>query len=232
MSRPSDELESDPRPGNRPQQRETPLLPFENPLTCHRNRVSNSHVKMLEEKLDGLVSLLKSVHEIGSADEVSLASTVPSAGLVDQDVRLSSLPSEDLNRSNHALCTSVSHQGGPSSAPQLQDPCARTFNGPEWRPSSHPPTAEEAETLLEIYRNESSFFFPFISIPQSTRANELRREKPFTYLAIMAVSSTKCPQQRELSRIIIRQVAERVFVDGERNIDLLLGILTFAGFVP
>jgi hypothetical protein len=192
-------------------------------------------VKKLEEKLDGLVSLLKSVHEIGSSDEISTASSIPSAGLLDQDVRLSSLPSEHLSRSNHAQgapSKCLPCQGSPNSTLQPQDPYAKTFNGPEWRLSSHSPTAEQAETLLEMFRNESSLFFPFISIPKSTRACDLRREKPFTYLAIMAVSSMKGSQQRELSTIIIRQVAERVFVDGERNIDLLLGILTFAGFVP
>ena len=46
----------------------------------------------------------------------------------------------------------------------------------------------------------------------------------------MAVSTMKYPEGSELGKIVIKQVADRVFVDGERSIDLLLGILTLAAW--
>jgi hypothetical protein len=115
----------------------------------------------------------------------------------------------------------------------VQDAQSRTFNGPEWTPPIPLPTAEEGAVLLERFRDESSLYFPFISVPKTTSADDFRRERPFTYLAIMAVSTIKYPQGSELGKVIIKQVAQRVFVDGERSIDLLLGVLTLAGwFVP
>ena len=45
----------------------------------------------------------------------------------------------------------------------------------------------------------------------------------------MAVFTIKYPQGAEFGNIIINQVVERAFVNGERGIDLLLGVLTVAG---
>jgi hypothetical protein len=89
------------------------------------------------------------------------------------------------------------------------------------------------EDILKIFRSEVLSNFPFIPIPQSISADELRREKPFTYLAVIAITSIKLSQHTEISRIIINQVAGRVFMEAERSIDLLSGILTLAAwFVP
>ena len=195
------------------------------------------HVRKLEEKLDGLVSLLKSTHEIGSTDRQSSTSSTPSVNLLIQDARISSLPPEDLNQSNYVRLASPNlwHRHiAPPSAPNATDSYTRTFNGLEWSTLSTPlPTVEEAENILKIFRDETHSHFPFISIPQSTSANDLCREKPFTYLAVIAITSIKLSQKMEISRIIIKQVAERVFIEAERNIDLLFGVLTFAAwFVP
>jgi hypothetical protein len=95
------------------------------------------------------------------------------------------------------------------------------------------PTTDDANALLEIFQGQACLYFPFISVPKSTSAEELRRERPFLYLAIMAVTSRKSYQKEELGKFIVRQIAERVFVNGERSLDLLLGVLTFAAwFVP
>ncbi|KIM97835.1 hypothetical protein OIDMADRAFT_182203 [Oidiodendron maius Zn] len=197
------------------------------------SRVSSNPVKKLEEKLDGIVSLLKASHEIGSAYEHSTTASVRSVNLLDQELKVSSMPPENLNRSSHVQFAQPgvwSRQHAPTSAPEVQDAHARTFNGPEWISSNPLPTEEEAAVLLKTFRDETGLFFPFISIPKSTSVGAFRRERPFTYLAIIAVSTMKYPQGSELGKIIIKQVAERVFVDGERSIDLLLGILTLAAW--
>jgi hypothetical protein len=157
--------------------------------------------------------------------------------LLSQDARAATLPPNYLNQSNYVRPASPNlwrRHIAPLPDPNAPDPYTRTFNGLEWSTLSTPlPTVGEAEDILKIFRNEALSHFPFISIPQSISADELRREKPFTYLAVIAITSIKLSQQMEISRIIIKQVAERVFMEAERNIDLLFGILTFtAWFVP
>lgn len=234
MSRRFVELGHGPRSGSIPRQRRKSLvLLLRSSLTTLISRVSSNPVKKLEEKLDGIVSLLKASHEIGSAYEHTTTASVRSVSLLDQELKVSSMLPEDLNRSSHVQFAQPgvwSRQLAPTSAPKVQDALARTFNGPEWISSNPLPTEEEAAVLLETFRDETCLFFPFISIPKSTSVGAFRRERPFTYLAIMAVSTMKYPQGSELGKIVIKQVAERVFVDGERSIDLLFGILTLAAW--
>lgn len=189
-------------------------------------------MRKLEEKLDGIVSLLKSTHDIESGDELSTINTHRPVSLLDQAGRVSSLPLDAIaNRPNHVQFTGPCWtKSAPTSTPKAQDSYARTFNGPEWGVSKPLPTTDEANIFLQTFQNETSLSFPFIAISKSTSAEELRREKPFLYIAIMAVTSTNYPQQIELSKVIIRQMAQRVFVDGERSMDLLLGILTLGGW--
>lgn len=152
------------------------------------------------------------------------------------DARVASLPLDDVNQSNYVrpAAPNLLRQHTAPLPGNATDPYTRTFNGPEWSTLSTPlPTVEEAEDILKIFRSEVLSNFPFIPIPQSISADELRREKPFTYLAVIAITNIKLSQQTEISRIIINQVAGRVFMEAERSIDLLSGILTLAAwFVP
>lgn len=81
-----------------------------------------------------------------------------------------------------------------------------------------------------MFRDEMCPYFPFICIPDSVSAQDLRRDKPFLYLAVLAISTRKSLHQQELGKVIIRQLAERMLINGERSMDLLLGILTYAAW--
>jgi hypothetical protein len=192
-------------------------------------------VKKLEEKLDGLVSLLKSARD-APTETGSSTSSVPSVNMAVPDIRTSSLPPDEAGCN---YVQSLPHPEGNRTyaalfMPKAVDPYLRTFDGPEWaNVSTQLPTGEEAEDLLKAFRNEVNPFFPFISIRESSSAYELRRERPFTYLAIMAITSPRLSKRLEISQVIIKQIGQRVFVDSERSMDLLFGVLTFASwFVP
>lgn len=90
---------------------------------------------------------------------------------------------------------------------------------------------ENPDTLLNIFRNEMHPNFPFIVIPDSISASELRQNWPTLYTAVMAVATRHSGQQARLGKQIIQQVADRVIVRGERNLDLLQGVLTYAGWL-
>ena len=92
------------------------------------------------------------------------------------------------------------------------------------------PNFAEADTLLNLFRDQINPQFPFIILSQSVSAEELYLERPFLYVSILAISSRNGVQQKGLGKLIMKQLAERMFVNCERSLDLLLGVLTYAGW--
>ncbi len=90
---------------------------------------------------------------------------------------------------------------------------------------------EDPDILLNIFRQEMNPNFPFISVPDTSTAAQLREDSPTLFTAIMAVTSRVTHQQKALGKMVMKQLAERIFVNEERNMDILLGGLTYAGWL-
>jgi len=131
---------------------------------------------------------------------------------------------------------------GGSSVVSFREPFAHTHNH-AYLPGPHPfpqrtsqestspcPSLEEANIRLTRFRDELSIFFPFVIIPKSMSAEELWKERPFLLKCIFAVSSFEPDQQRELGTAIMKDLATRMFINCERSMDLLIGVLTYAGW--
>jgi hypothetical protein len=89
------------------------------------------------------------------------------------------------------------------------------------------PSPIEAEEHLITFQTDKSKYFPFIHIPAITIASQLRQERPLLWLCIMTVGSKSTSQQQVLGSKIRETIAREMVVQSEKNIDLLLGILTF-----
>lgn len=99
--------------------------------------------------------------------------------------------------------------------------------------NSFMPSFAEGDAFLETFRDQLTPQFPFLTLPQPVSAVHLYEERPFFYLCILAVTSRDSVQQQGLGKLVMKQLAERVFERSERNLDLLLGALTYATwFVP
>jgi hypothetical protein len=70
-------------------------------------------------------------------------------------------------------------------------------------------------------------YLPFIVLPASTTAQDLRQERPFLWLCIMAVSSKSSLQQMALGKEIRLTLGREVVLDGNRSLDLLLGVIVY-----
>lgn len=86
------------------------------------------------------------------------------------------------------------------------------------------------DEVLNSFRNEMTFNFPFITIAEDISAEDLRKSQPSLYTAVMSVASRDSVKQRELGKILVQQLAERIHVNQERTMDLLLAVLTYAGW--
>lgn len=90
--------------------------------------------------------------------------------------------------------------------------------------------AENPEKLLHIFKDEMNPHFPFIGIPDSVSVDAMRKDQPSLLTAVMAVTSRDSPNQLVLGKLLMQQIADRMLMNGERNLDLLLAILTYAGW--
>jgi hypothetical protein len=88
---------------------------------------------------------------------------------------------------------------------------------------------EVAAALLENYQASMANYFPFVVIPSNTTAQQLRISKPFLFLSVMAVSSyQKTGRKTTLSAEIMRRLSEQMLFKGEKSLDLLQGVLVYA----
>ncbi len=93
--------------------------------------------------------------------------------------------------------------------------------------STAEPSVAEAEAYLLYFRTVFLKFFPFLHLPPTTRARQLQRDRPVLWLAIMAVSSKSRSRQLALYDRFKSTIARKVVLESERNLDVLLGLLTF-----
>jgi hypothetical protein len=201
-------------------------------------------VGKLEEKLDGLVSLIKSTQDIRSSQTAEPGQQLRS------DISPLNMMTPFDNRGTHSTVvsslqeqagwkTSISQNGQspPNFVPIRQAPSltsgpgiTRYPNSDQIASNSFMPTFFEGDTLLDIFRDQLTPQFPFIVLPDSVSANNLYNERPFFYLCIVAVTSRDTVQQQGLGKLVMKQLATRVFEKSERNLDLLLGALTYTAW--
>jgi hypothetical protein len=190
----------------------------------------------MEAKIDGLVTLLKSTQQpllnnqlLGflpdpSLNKISHAPSTPSP----TDGTYPSLPSSQLGDGD---------KRSPPAPALIQDSfnSTRLANSKMHR-TAEPrgcfgatPNPEEAEVLLNRFRQMTPCF-PFMVLPASTTARDLLRERPFLYHCIMAVSCQSPRKQIAFGEEMMQYLGEQMLVKGQKSLDLLLGILTYAGW--
>ncbi|KAL2269273.1 hypothetical protein VTJ83DRAFT_1457 [Remersonia thermophila] len=87
------------------------------------------------------------------------------------------------------------------------------------------------QVLLSKYRGEMMPQHPFVMIPYQVSASALRTHRPFLMAAIRAVTSFDGLQpMRERMQVITAAIADRMFRQSERSLDLLMGIVVILGW--
>ncbi|KAF2807184.1 uncharacterized protein BDZ99DRAFT_500451 [Mytilinidion resinicola] len=175
----------------------------------------------LEQKLDGLVSLIKSgalssTVDISPQDMRSLGNTTP-RGTINMDT----VTPDYIQPLGGSLL-------GVTDAGTLEN--SSTTPTTDSIRASYEPSQVEAEQYLASFRTYKSRGFPFVHIPSTTTASHLKQERPFLWLCIMSIASNSTLQQRLLGSRIRQFIAQEMVVQLNRNMDLLLGILTFIGW--
>ncbi|KAI0896268.1 hypothetical protein F4806DRAFT_56629 [Annulohypoxylon nitens] len=197
----------------------------------------------LEEKLDDLVSILRAQaagtpptgsYRAGANDDLpdpgidSDANAGPAMEL-DPSIGVVPVPGGDKTASNtHSLpipppveaafCTrfgSINSYPTPPSIASSQD------GGP---------SPLEAEEILRVFNDRFVPFFPFVYIPPETTAAQLQQERPFLWLVITCTCSKSQEKKTMYSQKIREYLAQKMLIDLDRNVDLLLGVLCYLGW--
>jgi hypothetical protein len=190
--------------------------------TRHRNSKSSAVHKTtrLEQKLDGLVSLIKS-------GALSSTANISPQALSSLDNPTPNVTSMHTNTPDYIQPPRSSLLGAIEA--DTSETSSKTSTADSTR-QSYEPSEIEAEKSLEYFRTYKSRSFPFVHISSTITASHLKQERPFLWLCIMSITSRSSLQQRELGSRIREVFAQEVVVQLNRNMDLLLGILAFIGW--
>lgn len=198
------------------------------PAVRKRTRVKPStKTAQLEEKLEGLVELLKSATQ---PPQKVTPPIIPFSGPP-------TLPPLNDTATNcyHAPLTvnpvprepfRAVIQYAPTPPASNHSPRSATTSTPNlWEPS-----AREAEEQLNLFRTQYIPFLPFINIPAETTVQELQQSRPFLWHSILTLCSKSTLQQRACANEFRAVLGREAFVEGTKNVDLLLAVLVYASW--
>ncbi|KAF7516680.1 hypothetical protein PCG10_002008 [Penicillium crustosum] len=192
----------------------------------------DNKVERLEEKVDGLVALLKSVTQ-GAPGSFNASSINSALGRL--------IPATSGREADGVITNNTNHVEYPYDKPGV----TRSVEGPFTpttsslsRPESTnqlpsliysylEPSAEEASAYLDRFRNEFQGQLPFLQVSSSMTAQQLRQESPLLWLSIMTVASTRSTQKIMLSKEVSGVFGREAYVEGTRNMDFLLAVLVY-----
>ena len=179
----------------------------------------------LEKKLDDLVSLLQTQKEPSTI--------LPSQQSTPDGTVLMKVNTTTVNESeiNSVLSSSNSYiPNVPILGPATTEVTGFSYSLPPFTfRDVDDPSPVEAEDYLINLKTCKSKYFPFVYIPSTTSAQHLRQERPFLWFSVMSVGSKSTSQQQVLGSKIRQMIAQEMVVQSEKNVDLLLGLLTFIG---
>lgn len=89
----------------------------------------------------------------------------------------------------------------------------------------------QATLALTTFRRDHTLHFPFVTVEEDSAAEDLYKEKPFLFRAIMLVASP-LPRSRvvKMKRNTLAYLGYRMLVEEEKTLDLLQGLLVVAAW--
>ncbi|KAL7939426.1 hypothetical protein V8C35DRAFT_7798 [Trichoderma chlorosporum] len=191
-----------------------------------RQAKPSSRTAQIEERLNGLVSLLK------ASGELSGAQHDPHSQDDNEDPRTedsSDRPSPFSSPSS--AIPSISNQANT----WIIDPSYNSFTPKSCicHPDTMeaPPPPESDEVLLDFYQKNLQPVHPFVVIPSNVSAAVLAARRPFLMAAIRMVSSFRSIRSMRAQMYhLMKHLADHMLIRSEKSLDLLLGIIVMLGY--
>ncbi|KAK6065602.1 hypothetical protein SCUP234_12490 [Seiridium cupressi] len=104
----------------------------------------------------------------------------------------------------------------------------RTSSSPGAQTTPSWPEAEEAESLLRLFRRKMMPIFPFVIIPPGMTSEQLYMERPFMWKGVMLEATcTDGYRQLNLGRELLKDLSEALLTKPRKSVDLLQGLLLY-----
>ncbi|PYH91177.1 hypothetical protein BO71DRAFT_56476 [Aspergillus ellipticus CBS 707.79] len=166
------------------------------PEFSHPSRPRKTRIDALQEQIDHLVA------QLGHKDGATPPAETP----------------EQLTPSVHTPDSPRSHRRREDSRPYEEAGGDPVFGGLV--------TLREADELMDKFRTQKMPQFPFVMISADMEIEILRQRSPFLLLCIVTVCMEHKPLLQHKLQDLVREIAaNRLVVNNERNMDLLLGLL-------
>jgi hypothetical protein len=204
------------------------------------------NVAQLEEKIESLVSLLGAHTNVLKPDLMQplTRETSSQSESTPRDHTLGSpyghspviLGARQLYRGNDAWLSQSMPSRNLYTASATSDLAGPSSMGPSQPPQIVPALAQqvqqsilpgpEADEILNTFREQFAPQFPFIIVPSDVDSETLHTQRPWVYRAVMLIGNeTHRAAQLEASKRISLDVMEALTVRGEKNLDMLQGLL-------
>ena len=211
-----------------------------------------SRAAQLEAKLEDLVTLLR--HQAAPGDKTPSPGDTPgNATTATPALSSHSATSQSETSSPRSAVTAVlpSQQldvapGGARPAPLTHgslsgsafDPPVTAASNPPVSPIEPPsvppciyqPTPLEAAEDLLTFRKYMLIFLPFVHLPTTMTSEKLKESSPFLWFSIMTVTCKNVDRRLAMSEAVKKYVAQKMILDHEKSLDLLLGLLVIMGW--
>ncbi|KAI1780619.1 hypothetical protein F4818DRAFT_396279 [Hypoxylon cercidicola] len=175
----------------------------------------------LEEKLDDLVTLLRSQAVEKQIHDESQRYTPQSTGRYGGST--SPTPAHQNPDVMIDTTASVIHLLRPATPEVSRSPILEDI-------STHQVPDRMAEDQLDLFRRAFVSLFPFVHIPATTSASEFRRQKPFLWLVMISLTTKVTSQQFAIEETIWHIISHRIVSQHLMDLDLLLGVICFASW--
>ncbi|KAI8952711.1 putative C6 transcription factor [Xylaria longipes] len=184
---------------------------------AQRAEESNLRIAQLESKMETLVSTLQSIIRTSGSS-----------------VNLDGLPSEETLSTPtssligfQAISTSTNSSAGDQSTSTSETAPTAPENMPRIPRSLSNISHTQADESLNFFRSRMLPCFPFINLGPEITTEQLQRNRPFLFQAILTVTTVSTQGRLALAEDLKHHLFTAALVDTHSSIDLLLGLLTY-----
>lgn len=80
------------------------------------------------------------------------------------------------------------------------------------------------------FRKYMLIFLPFVHLPTGMTSEKLKEGYPFLWFSIMTVTCKNVDRRLAMGEAVKKFVAQKMIIDHEKSVDLLLGLLVIMGW--
>lgn len=196
-------------------------------------RRRHSRTAQIEERLNGLVSLLQASGELPHQGQGQHDDSTP------DDYDESTLSPSQMTNSplaaNMAANTTQNIQQLQHTKEWFIPPAYNSFGQPNCicrpAPGDAPPPPDSDDVALEMYKTQLQQLYPFVIIPQDITATQLGLTRPFLMSSIRMVTSFRSLRSMRAQMYALKKhISDYMLLRSERSMDLLLGITVILGW--